>query len=177
MRITRKFGQDGGGSFQDMTMEQTFVWSDDEKERVPLCVRNAVEAAATLGSRFFDEDVEYVFAEDAKGRPTLLVGAIATIPATSAPIHAPLQNFWRDLLKSVAKSFETLKVAPDVDRTDVKRPFLAQMMLLDMLLRENPFHVTRSFEGGSDWKNSWHDRRTWTRRQFLDEVAALRSPT
>ncbi len=177
MRITRMFGQDGGIGLQDMTMEQTFIWHGHEEERVPLCVRNAIEAAATLGSRFFDENAAYAFAEDAKGRPTLLVGAIATVPGTATPMHVPLWNFWRDLLKSAAKSFETLKLAPDVDKADVKRPFLAQMMLLDMLLRENPFHITRSFEGGSDWKNSWHDRRTWTRKRFLEEVAALRSPT
>lgn len=178
MRIKRKFGYDGGNGFQDMTMEQTCEWSEDETRRIPACVRGAVEAAAVLGSRFFDEDVEYAFPLDAKGRPTLLEGAIETLPRfEERDIANALRAFWRDALKSVAKSFSHMKCAPDVDKTDVKRPFLTQLMLLDLLLHENPYHETREFEGGGVWKNSWHDRRDWTRKDFLKEVSDLRAPT
>lgn len=178
MRIRRKFGYEGGDSFQDMTMEQTYEWTAAEREMVPLCVRNAIEAAMVLGSRFFEEGVDYGFALDAKKRPTLLAGAVETLaPPGTLPIDAPLRSFWRDLLASVAKSFDAMKVAPDVDKADVKRPFLAQMMLLDLLLQENPYHETRTFEGGAVWANSWHLRRDWSRKRFLDEVAELRAPT
>ncbi|HTK59812.1 MAG TPA: hypothetical protein VL283_01265 [Candidatus Baltobacteraceae bacterium] len=176
MRISRKF--EHGDSFQDMSMEQTYRWTDDEMKRIPACVRNAVEAAATLGSRFFEEGVEYAFAIDAKGRPTLLDGTAEEFPYVhERRIDYPLKTFWRDLLQSASKSFAHMKSAPDIDKTDVKRPFLAQLMLLDILLHENPYHETRDFEGGGVWKNSWHDRRDWTRQRFLQEVSDLRSPT
>lgn len=176
MRIKRTFGYEGGNSFQDMTMEQTFEWSEEEQRRVPPCIRNAVEAAAVIGNHHFETDKEYGFPLDAKGRPTLLAGAIATVPDASI-IIAPLAAFWRDLVASVSKSFDGMKVSPDIDKTHVMRPFLARMMLLDMLLRENPYHEAQKFDGGGTWENSWHRRREWTRRQFLDEVAALRAPT
>jgi hypothetical protein len=177
MRIRRKFAYEGGESLQDMTMEQRYEWTERERTTVPLCVRNAIEAAAVLGSRFFGQDIDYGFALDAKERPTLIAGASAHPPPGTLPIDAPLRSFWNDLLASDKSSFDAMKVAPDIDKTDVKRPFLAQMMLLDLLLRENPYHETRASGDGVVWSNSWHLRRDWSRKRFLDEVAELRAPT
>lgn len=165
MRITRTFTH--GDSFQDMEMEQTFIWSEEERRTVPACVRNAVEAAVTIGHNHFATDVEYAFPLDRKGRPTLLEGTAVELPGVHVQrITVALRACWRDLEKSVATSIDGLTYAPDIDRTETKRPFLARMMLMDLLLHENPYGEMTA------WKVRWR----WSRKDFLQEILDLRSP-
>lgn len=161
MRYTVKFER--GASFQDASAKLIFHWNDKEMEKVPLAVRNALEAVVIMmfGPGYFKPDEEYVLSQDCLGRPCLQISEEADRMGRGYPIVRVLKFIWDKMVKDLQNSVSD-KVnysSETCDNFGTEHFFLRRMELVDVLLRVSFYN-----------NNYWEYRKGWSRAQFIEEM-------
>ena len=152
-----------GASFQDALAKLTFHWNKQEKNSVPVAVRNALEALVIMmfGPGYFVKDSEYVFSQDCLGRPCLQLSEEADRMGRGFPIVRVLKTLWDKMLQDLQNSVSD-KVNYSSETCEdfgAERFSLRRMELIDALLRVSFYN-----------NKYWEYRKNWSRRRFMDEV-------